>query len=253
VTLGKAQIVAALLICLGGCQAPSPRASGEVAEGDAGYVSPPAVVEASVSAGGVLLRGEAPAGAQVRLASPGGQAATTRADGKGVWRLLVATSPAAQIFGLSAEDGARRVQAEGYLLVGPHGETALLRAGTGALRLDRPGGSRIAAVDFDAEGGALLSGWAAAGTDVAVRLDGRALGDARTDPDGRFSFPISRLSPGPHRIEATGVGFTQGVDLDATPAAALADGPLRSQLTERGLRADWLTPGGGVQSTLLAG
>jgi hypothetical protein len=114
-------------------------------------------------------------------------------------------------------------------------------------------GSKIAAVDFDAEGGALLSGLAAAGTDVAVRLDGRALGDARTDPDGRFSFAISRLSPGRHRIEATGVGFTDAIDLDATPAAALADGPLRSQLTERGLRADWLTPGGGVQSTLLAG
>jgi hypothetical protein len=26
---------------------------------------------------------------------------------------------------------------------------------------------------------------------------------------------------------------------------------LRSQLTDEGLRADWLTPGGGVQSTIL--
>ncbi|CAN7241792.1 hypothetical protein LJR225_001064 [Phenylobacterium sp. LjRoot225] len=252
-SLGKAQIAAAVLICLGGCQAPSPRASGQVAEGDAGYISPPAVVEATPSAGLVLLRGQAAAGAEVRLATPGGPTATTRADGKGAWRLQVATGVAAQIFGLSAQDGARRVQAEGYVLVGPRGETALLRAGAAALRLDRPAGSRIAALDFDAEGGALLSGWAAAGTDVAVRLDGRALGDARTDPDGRFSFAISRLSPGPHQVEATGVGFTDAIGLDATPAAPLVEGPLRSQLTGRGLRADWLTPGGGVQSTLLAG
>jgi hypothetical protein len=253
VSLQKAQIVAAVLICLGGCQAPPPRASSAVAEGDAGYVSPPAVLDASPATGGVLLRGQAPAGAEVRLASPAGAAATTRADGKGRWRLQVATGAAAQIFGLSAQDGGRRVQAEGYLLVGPRGETALLRAGTAALRLDRQAGSRIAAIDFDADGGALLSGWAAAGTDVALRLDGRALGDARADPDGRFSFAISRLSPGPHQIEATGVAFTDALGLDATPAAPLVEGPLRSQLTGRGLRADWLTPGGGVQSTLLAG
>lgn len=251
----KLQIAAAVVVIgLGGCHAPSPRASGQVSEGDGGYVLPPAVVEASPSAGTVLLRGAAPAGAEVRLAAPGGQGETTRADGEGRWRMQVATGAAAQIFGLSAQDGGgRRVQAQGYVLVGPRGQTALLRAGAGALRLDRPAGSRIAAVDFDAEGGALVSGWAAAGTDVAVRLDGRSLGEARTDPDGRFSFAISRLSAGPHQIEATGVEFTDAVGFDATPAAPLVDGPLRSQLTQRGLRADWLTPGGGVQSTLLAG
>jgi hypothetical protein len=255
---GKLQLTAAALLAalstgLGGCRPPPERAAGDAVDGDAGYVSPPAVSAATPAAGGVLLQGQAPAGAEVRLASPGGAAATTRADSRGRWRLQVASGGAAQIFGLSAQDGARRVQAQGYLLVGPGGETALLRAGTTALRLDKPGGARIAAVDFDAEGGALLSGWAAAGTDVAVRLDGRAVGDARTDPDGRFSFAISRLSAGTHLIEATGVGFTQTIAVDATRAAPLVDGPLRSQLSQRGLRADWLTPGGGVQSTLLPG
>jgi hypothetical protein len=33
--------------------------------------------------------------------------------------------------------------------------------------------------------------------------------------------------------------------------APLASGPMRSQLTEGGVRIDWLTPGGGLQSTLL--
>jgi hypothetical protein len=145
------------------------------------------------------------------------------------------------------------VPAPGNIRVGPHGQTALLRAGAAALRLDRPAGSRIATVDFDSEGGALLSGWAAAGTDVAIRLDGRAAGDARADDAGRFVYALPRLSPGPHRVEATGVAFTDEVAFDTKPAAPLVAGPLHSQLTARGFRSDWLTPGGGVQSTILAG
>jgi len=41
------------------------------------------------------------------------------------------------------------------------------------------------------------------------------------------------------------------VAFQVTPAAPLVDGPLRSQLTSAGLRVDWMTPGGGVQSTIL--
>ncbi|HKR90490.1 MAG TPA: hypothetical protein VJS38_20155, partial [Phenylobacterium sp.] len=175
------------------------------------------------------------------------------ADGDGRWRLQTPTQGQARVFGLSAVNGGRRVQAQGYLLVGPRGQTALLRAGASALRLDRPSGSRIASVDFDSEGGVLLSGWAAAGTDVAIRLDGRLAGDARTDEDGRFVYAWPRLSRGPHRVEATGVAFTDEIAFDITPAAPLVGGPLHSQLTPQGFRADWLTPGGGVQSTILAG
>lgn len=251
---GKAQITAAMLLAgLGGCHAAAPRPAGGAAASDAGYVAPPSVGEATSAPGGLTLSGTAPADSEVRLASPAGQTLTTRADADGRWRLQLTSVRVTRIFGLSAESGGRRVQAQGYLLVGPRGEAALLRAGAGALRLDRPSGSRIAAVDFDADGGALVSGWAAAGTDVAIRLDGRAAGEARADADGRFSFAISRLSGGAHRIEATGVAFTDEVSLLASPAAPLAEGPLRSQVTQQGLRADWLTPGGGVQSTLLAG
>lgn len=250
---GKAQIAAiSLLVALSGCRAPPGDASSAAAAADAGYVSPPAVTEAIPSAGQVVLRGAAPAGAQVRLASPDGAAVSTRADGDGQWRVQLATGDA-RVFGLSATSAGRRVQAQGYVLVGPRGETALLRAGAAALRLDRPRGSRISSVDFDAEGGVLLSGWAAAGTDVAVRLDGRAAGDARADDDGRFTYAWPRLSRGAHRVEATGVAFTDAIAFEITPAAPLVAGPLHSQLTGRSLRADWLTPGGGVQSTILAG
>jgi hypothetical protein len=64
---------------------------------------------------------------------------------------------------------------------------------------------------------------------------------------------LPRLRAGSHRIDATGAAFTDGLTLDATPAASLVGGPLHSQLTPRSLRADWMTPGGGVQSTILAG
>lgn len=251
---GKAQFAAiALLASLAACRAPPDDAAGAAAASDAGYVSPPSVIDAAAAAGQVTLRGAAAAGSEIRLASPGGEALSTRADKDGQWRLQLATGGETRVFGLSAASGGRRVQAQGYVLVGPRGETALLRAGAAALRLDRPAGSRISSVDFDAEGGALLAGWAAAGTDVAIRLDGRAAGDARTDEDGRFYYALPRLSPGPHRIEATGVAFTDELAFDTKPAAPLVDGPLHSQLTGRGLRADWLTPGGGVQSTILAG
>lgn len=235
------------------CRPSSGTEPGGAAAADAGYVAPPAVTTAAPSAGHVTLSGTAPAGALVRLATPDGQALATHADGDGRWRLQTPTGGQVRVFGLSAVNSGRRVQAQGYLLVGPRGQAALLRAGAAALRLDRPSGSRISSVDFDSEGGVLLSGWAAAGTDVAIRLDGRLAGDARTDEDGRFVYAWPRLSRGPHRVEATGVAFTDEIAFDITPAAPLVEGPLHSQLTPRGFRADWLTPGGGVQSTILAG
>jgi len=237
---------------MAGCGGPPPTADAVPAEAS-GYVQPPSVTEAAPGAGALALAGVAPPKAQVRLSAPAGGVISTRADANGRWRLQLPLDPQARIFGVSAENDGRRVQAEAYLLVGPRGETALLRAGAGALRLDRPSGSRIAALDFDADGGALVSGWAPAGTDVAVRLDGRSLGETRADEDGRFSYALPRLAFGARRIETTGAGFTDQVQVEVSAPAPLTDGPLRASPIARGLRADWLTPGGGVQSTVLAG
>jgi hypothetical protein len=250
----KAQFaIVALCAALSACDRTPPVGSSELSESEAGYVAPPVAVDAEWSARGVALSGEAPAGSDVRLATPAGQALDTRADAQGRWRFALPPSADARIFGLSTEAGGRRVQAQGYLLVGPRGQTAVLRAGAAAIRLDHAAGSRISALDFDGEGGALLSGWAPEGTDVAVRLDGRQVGEARADAAGRFAMALPRLRAGPHRIDATGAAFTDVLMLDATPAPSLVGGPLHSQLTTRSLRADWLTPGGGVQSTILAG
>ena len=240
---------------LAGCGAAPPQPVGEAAAaGDPGYVAPPSVIEAVSAAGVVVLKGAAPPDAQVRLAAPAGGVLDARADDDGRWKLRLPVHADARIYGLSAESAGRKVQAQGYVLVGPSGETALLRAGAGALRLDRSeAGQGIATVDFDAEGGGLVSGWASAGTDVAVRLDGRLLGEARAGADGRFSYALPRLAQGVRRIETSGVGFTDAIQVDVTPPGLLTSGPLLVRPTLQGLRADWLTPGGGVQSTVLAG
>lgn len=249
---GNVRFVAVVLL-LAGCGRAGGASVAEPAAAEASYVAPPSVAEAHHEAGGVILQGVAAPGAQVRLATPAGEAFATRADGDGRWRLQAPADGQARIFGLSAVSGGRRVQAQGYLLVGPRGETALLRAGAGALRMDRAPGARLAAVDFDSQGGAVASGWAPAGTDVSFRLDGRTLGESRADPDGRFSFPLPRLSAGAHSLEASGVGFADQTAIDAGPVASLGGTAMQVRLAGRGLRADWLTPGGGVQSTLLVG
>jgi hypothetical protein len=188
----------------------------------------------------------------VRIGEPRGEVFTVRADPAGRWILSLPKSPAARIFGLSVEVEGRAVQAEGYVLVGPDGETALLRAGTSAVRLDAPQGPGIATLDIDAAGGGLLSGWAEPGSDVAIRLDGAAAADARSDDGGRFSFTLPRLSAGPHRLDVAGVKMQEALAFDAAAPTPLDQGPLRATMTPAGLRADWLTPGGGVQSTILA-
>lgn len=252
---GKARFVAALVTvaALGGCRDAPPQPAGEAAASDATYVAPPSVIEATPAAGVVVLSGAAAPNANVRLAEPTGGVLDARADSEGRWKLQLPVHDDGRIYGLSAESAGRRVQAQGYVLVAPGGGTALLRAGAGALRLDRTAGARIAAVDFDADGGALLSGWAPARTDVAVRLDGRTLGEARAGADGRFAYALPRLAQGLRRIETTGVGFVDVVQVEVTPPGPLTSGPLLVRPLARGLRADWLTPGGGVQSTVLTG
>jgi hypothetical protein len=60
------------------------------------------------------------------------------------------------------------------------------------------------------------------------------------------------LRPGSHVLAATA---SKGAHADATltvsPADPLAGGPFRATPAAGGWRVDWLTPGGGVQSTVL--
>lgn len=255
--LTKAQFLTfAGLAALAGCggHSPAPRAaSPDAVAAEDLYLAPPSVSRAVRQGSAVVLSGQAPAAAKLRLGTPGGEALATTADRQGRWTITLPASAQPRIFGLSMAVGARQVQAQGYVLVGPGGQAALLRSGAGALRLDpRPAG-RIGAFDFDRDGGAVVSGVAPADAALSVQLDGRQAADARADAQGRYSVALPRLTAGPHRLEVKGDGFYDSVAVEASPPAPLADGPLRSQFSSGGLRADWMTPGGGVQSTFLPG
>jgi hypothetical protein len=48
-----------------------------------------------------------------------------------------------------------------------------------------------------------------------------------------------------------GEGGEQQIVLEVTPPQPPTNGPVRSTLTALGWRVDWMTPGGGVQTTQL--
>ena len=217
----------------------------------AGYGIPPMPVGVRRDGEDLVISGRAAPEARVRLATPAGEARFSQADGAGTWVLRIPVSSQARLFGLSSIIGTQTVQAQGYFLVTPAGQGVLLRAGAGAHRFD-PGRSGILAVDFDGEGGALVSGIAGAGEGLTLRVDGRQPVEGRAGVDGRFSIALSQpISAGPHEIRIFGNRADWRVSFEARPAAPIAEGPYRVQPVSRGLRVDWMTPGGGVQTTIL--
>jgi hypothetical protein len=250
-----AACLVALAVC--GCDRARGRASHRPApavNAEAGYTAPPAASASAVVSGGrVEILGEAPPGAKVRLASPNGQALFADADTGGIWRIVVPPSAEVRLFGLSAPVAGRIVQAEGYLALAPGGRLVQLRAGSGAqcLRPLAPGLALLAA-DFDRKGVVVLSGRAAPGAQVAIAVDGRAKGSALAQADGRFMVAFNEpLAPGAHVLAASVGGARAEEPLDVAPAAPLAPGPFRAERADNGWRIDWLTPGGGVQSTVI--
>jgi len=226
----------------------------EAAAQEAAYLTPPRVDAVRADPAGVVLSGAAPAGAKVRLASPTGQAMITTADANGRWAISLPAAPAFRIFGLSLTVGARQAQAEGYVLLSPNGQAAMLRAGSGALRINPPAGSGLRALDFDSGGGLEVTAAVSPGATVIVQLDGHQAAEGRADDKGRYAASLGSPIPiraGSHLVHVFGDGFSDQVVVQVSPAAPLAEGPLRSQLTPTGPRIDWMTPGGGIQSTLL--
>ena len=205
---------------------------------------------------GLSLAGAATPGGQVRLASPAGEARFATVDAQGRWTLVLPPAEDPRIFGLSVAMKGRSAQAEGYVLVTPTGQGALLRAGAGAERIDPPRQRGLRSLDFDRGGGLEVSAQAVPDSTVIVQLDGRQAAQGRADPAGGYRVSLgaqSPVKPGTHLIQLFGDGFSllDQVRVQMTPAGALAQGPLHSQVTAAGLRVDWMTPGGGVQSTLL--
>ncbi|MET3667593.1 hypothetical protein [Caulobacter sp. 1776] len=248
--------LAASVLAACGPDAPgATKAADKLDSAEAGYLAPPALESAQLTGNRIVLVGQGAPDSDIRLGSPTGEAVIGRVDAFGRWSLAVPNEPGARLFGLSTTRDGRTVQAEGYVMVAESGEVALLRAGGGARRLAAGSGSpRILAVDVDREGGAVVSGVAAPGAGLNIRVDRVTRGGGRTDDDGRFFISLSdSLSNGPHDIQVGGDGGEDGVTIVTSPAAPLVYGPVRADRTPMGWRIDWMTPGGGVQTTLLIG
>ena len=228
--------------------------NAQAAEGkaEAAYLALPGVTAAQRIAGkSITLKGQADAGARVRLAAPTGDALFAVADAKGTWVIDLPDSGEVQLYGLSMIVAGRTVQSEGYVAVMPGGQIVRLRAGAGAVFL--AGGSgrlRILAVDYDRNGGAMISGRASPGANLVLRVDGlEAQGQA--DDQGRYSIAASQpLSAQTHQILVGGDGEATAT-IDAAKALPLDQAPMRALRTALGWRIDWVTPGGGMQTTLI--
>ena len=250
--LGMA-LMAANAACDRAPAAKAPAAS--TAAGPAGYLSPPLVTGGVWSPGGVTLTGTAAPGAQVGLTSPSGARLAAATDATGRWTATLAEEPSPAIYGLAMELEGRAIQSEGYLLLTPEGRVWQLRAGAGARLLAGPPAGGLTALDFDAGGAVIVSGQVRPETPVAISVDGRPAMQARSGADGRLSVTLAQpLTPGGHVVAlsseanpAQQAAFT----IDAQPPA-LAE-PMRTERQDGRWRIDWLTPGGGVQTTLLMG
>jgi hypothetical protein len=224
----------------------------------AGYVAPPEPLAVESAQGRLWLTGRATPGAEVRLAAiPRIRATSTNADPQGRFRLPLAGGPEMRLYDLAmsapAADGTPRlVQSDGYLLIGPGAPPTLLRASTGARVLGAPHrGLRIRALDYDSAGGAVISGMAAPNTALNAQVDNVSRGQAQSAADGHFSIALAPLAPGTHQFSVAGGGATATVSLQISNAARLTPGPFRAERTAIGWRIDWLTPGGGLQTTLI--
>lgn len=217
------------------------------------YLPAPAVTEAVPAADGVRLSGQAAPGAKVMLGTPTGETLSAVADDKGRWAVVAPTPDAVVLYGLFMLDSQRKVNAEGYLVLTPDGRAAELRSGGGARVLavgSRP--PRILAIDFDHDGGAVVSGVGTPGADLGLRVDHNAGGTALVSGEGRFSVVLIRPLPqGEHEFEVAGEGGEDSVVVATRRAEPLGEAVFRATPVGRGWRIDWRTPGGGVQTTLL--
>jgi hypothetical protein len=248
----------ALAACGRGGGAPGPAAAPALGEADAaGYLRPPQVLSAERPASGaVLLSGRSGASVRVRLSTPPPISAAYGAtsNAKGEWTIGTPAAAGVQLFGVAEELPGRDVQAEGYVAVlpAPGPAAALLRAGGGAAVLVKPGALKIGAVDVDSSGAAVVSGLARPGATARLTVDGNAAGESRVNERGRFSVILSTtLKPGDHQAKVEAADQTASAKFTVEAPAPISGLPYRGERTPFGWRVDWLTPGGGEQTTLI--
>jgi hypothetical protein len=249
-------MTAALLAC--GCSNPStppaPQA-GSSAGADLEYAAPPAPRSVAPAAeGAIALSGVARPDALVRLASPDGAAIGATASNSGAWTLMIPGASELRLYSLSEDAAGNPLRARGYVAAWPAPElgAATLRPGAGAERLDRASGLAISALDYDASGAAVASGFTRPDQTVRLSLDGADAGEDHADAAGRFSVSLTRaLTPGRHVLAAVGGDVRVRTAFEASPPGPLPHPPYAAARQGQAWRIDWMTPGGGLQTTLL--
>lgn len=223
---------------------------------EAAYVAPPAMTGVRFGADALTLEGAAAPGAKVMLGTPTGETLSAEADADGRWSVQAPAVSSVRLYGLFMTVAGRKVTSEGYLALTPDGRAVLLRAGGGARVLaqgSRP--PRILAIDYDNDGGAVISGVGTPDADVGLRIDRSAGGASVVGSDGRFAIPVVRpLAHADHAFEVAGEGGEDSVIVPTARAEPPGAAVFRAApLPDGGWRIDWTTPGGGVQTTLLPG
>jgi hypothetical protein len=253
----KSSLLAVALLTISACSHPANNAAGADDQADTAaeqrYQAAPELTGADVMRdGGIELVGRAAPGAAVRLTSPGAAAQFATADPTGLWRLTAPASAEPRLFGLSMSAGGRVTQAMGYLFVAP-GAIARLRVGGGAEVLTSGArGLAALALDYDNKGAATVSGIAQPGEAVGLRADGVERGQGIADRAGRFVLSLSQpLAAGSHDFELVSPSGSARFSAEVSAAPAITGAPYVARREGSAWRVDWITPGGGEQTTLI--
>jgi nucleoid-associated protein YgaU len=255
--------------------------------GDSGDVTaaPPSfdVVRVNPS-GDAVIAGRAEPDAEVTILDRGKPIGSVKADNRGEWVFLPdsALDPGEHSFTLESEpedapEGeAAKQESETSVVVlvpdvakdiagrtseQPAGALAIEvpKSGTGPTRVlnvpnqpaeasaGAPKAPEISAIDYDAEGRAVLSGRAPEGARLFVYLDNESIGEAVADEDGLWSFtPATPIAPGLHVIRVDQVDETGKVlaraqtpfEQAAVPLAAQAGAGAQQTASATGTAAD---------------
>jgi hypothetical protein len=252
--LRRLLVLAAATMLLAACDKATPPARpAGLSQSD--YASPPELTGATRAGDGtVTLSGAAIPLARSRLASPTGASIGATAAANGRWNASLPPAADVRLLSLSQDVDGRLVRARGYVAVLPQPGpvAATLRPGAGARPVSRSASPSIASIEFDGAGAGVVSGSAAPDAPIRLFLDGQEAGEGRADRAGRFDITLAdNLAPSGHSVIVVSPAGRAAQAFDATPAAPIAAPPFAAERRTGAWRIDWMTPGGGVQSTIL--
>jgi nucleoid-associated protein YgaU len=237
-------------------------------DGEQAAAAPPSfdVVRVNPS-GDAVIAGRAAPDADVTILDQGKVIGSVKADGRGEWVFLPdsALDPGEHSFTLEStpddapEDATSKQESETSVVVlvpqvakdiagrtseQPSGALAIEvpKSGTGPTRVlnvpnqpaetsaGAPKAPEIAAIDYDPEGRAVLSGRAPEGARLFVYLDNESIGEAVADENGLWTFtPATPIAPGLHVIRVDQVDETGKVLARAQTPFEQAAVPLAAQ------------------------